>query len=389
MVLHDATILFLVAVVAAVNGGVFASAGLMTPRRNAGPLWSAAAFLLAASAISVWVMPEHSIWRPVAFNVPVLLSHAFLLAGVLLFLGYRDFGRVLALVTGVAIVAGLWLTFVQPNRDLRVFVTAITGCGLRLTAAWFLIRIRGPHARGAAIVAAAVLAAEGLLLLDHALAGLAGKVGWVGDDATSRWFTWLGRLITAAVSLPLLMLLGLSRLIGELRDSANHDHLTGLCNRRGFAAVTGVLLAHAKRNGAGASVLMLDIDRFKRLNDRFGHAVGDEVLKAMGKTLRNTLRGSDVAVRWGGEEFCALLLSSDGKGSHSTAERIRQEFTQACKKITALRGGNVSVSIGIAYGMLKDNSFDDLQKQADQALYAAKEAGRDRVMAGNKLVVDG
>ena len=130
---------------------------------------------------------------------------------------------------------------------------------------------------------------------------------------------------------------------------------------------------------------MLDIDRFKKLNDRFGHSVGDEVLRTIGKTLHATLRGSDVAVRWGGEEFCALLLSTDGKGAHTTAERIRRDFALACKNIEALRGGPVSVSIGISYGALSENDFDSLQQQADRALYAAKEAGRDRVVASGSL----
>lgn len=387
MPLNDLSILFVVAVAATVNGVVLAWAATMTPRREPALLWSAGSFLLALSAASVFLVPDPaSIWRGPAFNIPALLSHAFLLAGVLRFCDRPAYWGPLGALLGGSLALTLWLSLVEPNRDLRVFAAAIVGAFLRLAAALVLLLSRGPHHRGVAAVVAGALALEGVLLIDHALAGLRGLVPVIGtDDELSRWRTWLARMFTATVSTPLLMLLGLSRLMGELRESANNDTLTGLCNRRGFFLRTGPLLAHGQRLKQLGSVLMLDIDRFKSLNDRFGHGVGDAVLRAMGATLSSVLRGSDTAVRWGGEEFCVLLPGTDGAGAHVGAERIRAEFARRCKAIPELARENVSASIGIAYGHWHKVDFETLQQQADAALYAAKNGGRDRaVMAESR-----
>jgi diguanylate cyclase (GGDEF)-like protein len=382
MPLHDLSILFVVAVAATVNGVVLAWAATMTPRREPAVLWAVGSFLLALSAASVFLVPDPaSAWRAPAFNIPALFSHAFLLAGVLRFCDRPAYWAPLGGLLGASLLLTLWLSLIEPDRDLRVFSAAIVGAFLRLTAALVLLLSRGTHHRGVAAVVAGALGLEGVLLIDHALAGLRGLVPVIGtDDALSRWPTWLARMFTATVSTPLLMLLGLSQLMGELRESANNDTLTGLSNRRGFFLRTGPLLAQGQRLKQLGSVLMLDIDRFKSLNDRFGHAVGDAVLRAMGATLGSVLRGSDTAVRWGGEEFCVLLPGTDGAGAHVGAERIRAEFARRCKAIPELAKENVSASIGIAYGHWHKVDFDTLQRQADAALYAAKNGGRDRAV---------
>lgn len=130
------------------------------------------------------------------------------------------------------------------------------------------------------------------------------------------------------------------------------------------------------------SFLFFDIDYFKKVNDTYGHAVGDEVLKEVAQTLRSSLRSEDIVARWGGEEFVAVLLGAKEKESKIKAEEIR-------KKVEAMNFADpkdlkVSVSIGVA-GFEEGISFEDLVKRADKALYKAKETGRNKVVAYSEV----
>lgn len=380
MQLHDYTILFLLAVIASVNGVVLGWGSLLSGKMRAPWFWSAASLTLALAAGAALWSPDA--WRPILFNLPLTLSHGLWLAGTLRFCGRppRD-----GIVFGVVLLVALCtvsLTLLYPDRNLRIFLAASATALLRLTTGVVLWRCCQDHDRWVARTTAAVIATESLILFDHAFAALHGGVPGIGNDPQSlRQMTWFGLLLTAVVTTPLLMLLGLSRLLGELRESAHQDGLTGLPNRRGFFAQIGPLLAHGQRGERRTAVLMLDVDHFKQINDRHGHTAGDSVLHEMGATLREILRRSDVPVRWGGEEFCVLLPDTDGAGAGILAQRIRQRFSERCRSIQALAKQRVSVSIGIAYGLLKQHPFEILQQQADAALYAAKDAGRDRAVA--------
>lgn len=382
MALSDTTLMLSILLVGAVNAVVLAWAAVLGARRRPALYWAAGSAMLALCAGSVFLVTDPaSPWRGLLFNGPGLLSHACWLAGVLCFVERERPLRLLAALVVVCLLAVLWLSLVQPDRDLRIFVGAGTSGVLRLATAFALVLFHGGHSRAVALVAAAVIGVDGVMLVDHALAGLAGAAPSIGTAPnTPRGLTWISMLVSATVATPLLMLLGLSRLLGELRASANQDSLTKLPNRRGFYDRIGPLVAHSRRLKQLGSVLMLDIDRFKTLNDRFGHGVGDDVLRAMGGTLSSVLRGSDTAVRWGGEEFCVLLPGTDGAGAHVSAERIRAEFARRCKAIPGLAREDVSASIGIAYGNWHKVDFDTLQQQADAALYAAKNGGRDRAV---------
>lgn len=168
------------------------------------------------------------------------------------------------------------------------------------------------------------------------------------------------------------------RLKEELARQATTDELTGMRNRRSLLETARQEFARATRYGHSLSVLMLDIDDFKRINDAYGHDVGDKVLKAVADACRRELRDSDVLGRLGGEEF-GVLLPNTGSGSAAVvAERLRA-------RIDALRlggdwGGDImpKVSVGVA-GMEGASRIEAVLKRADQAMYAAKAAGRNRV----------
>ena len=166
----------------------------------------------------------------------------------------------------------------------------------------------------------------------------------------------------------------------ELRLQAETDPLTGLANRRKFFTALRLVGKRVARKGDRSSVLMLDLDHFKAVNDRYGHAVGDAVLRSFAEILRDSLRSSDLAGRVGGEEFAVLLPHTDLAGAVLLAERIRHAVATYCRvpEHPELR---MTVSIGVSELLPEDPTPEAALARADAALYAAKQAGRNRVMA--------
>jgi len=156
------------------------------------------------------------------------------------------------------------------------------------------------------------------------------------------------------------------------------DPLTGLLNRRGLEAELPKLLALARRYQAPISVVMLDIDRFKRVNDTYGHPVGDEVLKHLGRILQASVRREDLAVRYGGEEFLLFLYGADRLAAKEVVERIRYRFRH--QRVDPIPYP-LTLSAGIAGGEVPESEaqLEDWVLKADYALLRAKETGRDRV----------
>lgn len=159
---------------------------------------------------------------------------------------------------------------------------------------------------------------------------------------------------------------------------AQLDPLTGLNNRRAFYDKTGSLWSQAIRHGHPASVMLLDIDRFKQINDAHGHAHGDEVLKAMAGILVQSVRQEDVLARWGGEEFIVFLPETDRQEAMALAERLRVEI--AAMRVPGGTGETaVTASFGIAQAEGHHVTLDALIASADECLYQAKQQGRNRV----------
>jgi len=159
---------------------------------------------------------------------------------------------------------------------------------------------------------------------------------------------------------------------------AQLDPLTGLNNRRAFYDRTSPLWAHVNRHGHVASVMLLDVDHFKQLNDAYGHAHGDEVLKVLANILRYSVRQGDVLARWGGEEFIVFLPETGQEAAVALAERLRTEFADT--PIPHEAGASVvSASFGIAQKADHHLTLDALIAAADECLYRSKQDGRNRV----------
>ena len=174
-------------------------------------------------------------------------------------------------------------------------------------------------------------------------------------------------------------------LVGELRSAAQTDLLTGLYNRRGFEAAAAALFEQAKSGSRWISVVLFDLDHFKKINDIHGHDVGDIVLRHVAAVAKHNFRQFDLLVRHGGEEFLALLPDVTPDEAAAVAEAVREAIERA---VIILPGGEslvVTASFGCA-GRTQaggGHHFEDLVKRADMALYAAKASGRNCVVAGS------
>src|ERR1051325_1768601 len=159
-------------------------------------------------------------------------------------------------------------------------------------------------------------------------------------------------------------------------EAAFTDHLTGLANRRRFERQLEREVNRTLRLEHPFSLLMIDIDNFKRLNDTFGHDAGDEAIRRIGKVLREGTRGIDLAARIGGEEFAVLLVETSREGGYEVAERLRN----AIKQIEIPNASNITASFGVAECPSCAQTSTDILKAADNLLYQAKRIGRDRVV---------
>ena len=160
----------------------------------------------------------------------------------------------------------------------------------------------------------------------------------------------------------------------RLAQLAAMDELTGVGNHRAFQEQLAVELAIARRQGAPLSLLMVDIDHFKRLNDTQGHPTGDEILRSFAGLLRDRARAGDFVARYGGEEFAILCPGSDERQSHTFAERLRQAIEEAPWSL-----GQVTASFGVATTDGDIVTRTELLGAADNALYQSKRDGRNRV----------
>jgi diguanylate cyclase (GGDEF)-like protein len=171
-----------------------------------------------------------------------------------------------------------------------------------------------------------------------------------------------------------------ARMVQKLETMATTDGLTGLLNKRAMLDAAAQRVAAASRFGGKLSLLVVDIDFFKKVNDTYGHDIGDIVIKGLGKVLERAKRTTDVVARFGGEEFVVLCEQTDEAGALMLGERIREELGRT---VFPTPNGPLSVtcSVGVATFPEAGGSWDDLFKAADEALYTSKRGGRNRVSA--------
>ncbi|MCQ4296940.1 sensor domain-containing diguanylate cyclase [Pseudomonas stutzeri] len=197
--------------------------------------------------------------------------------------------------------------------------------------------------------------------------------------APVRRALWINLLICFSVTATVLSLVGLisRRYLQRIETMATHDALTGLLNRHGFALVAGQAILETRRQQGSLCAVILDLDHFKQFNDRHGHLAGDFVLRHFAQLLSRQIRQSDLVSRWGGEEFVVLFKDTDFATAASLAERVRAATEAELFNYDGTRL-EVTVSIGAAR-LAPKGTLEQMLREADEALYRAKNSGRNRV----------
>jgi len=339
--------------------------------------WWAAVFATAGASALCYAFRNEAEWLSIIFgNALTLWAGGLLWTGVVVFVG-KPVRPLLAALGGVIWVAGLW------RADIHFRIAEISAISVIYESAAAVELFRYNRIRDQRLVSsratAWIIALQAAF--DFALA-LAAPFLAVDDQSfiTSPYLKYRFLELSGFIAILgfLLALLSKERLASRREIAAMIDPLTGLPNRRAFDRA----VERAKRSAPApaTAVLVFDLDNFKFINDRFGHAVGDRVLAAFGATATRNIRSNDMLARIGGEEFVAILSPADRASALAIAERIRSAFI---RDAAHLAEGAATVSVGVA--VLEDESPDlaAMTRIADDALYRAKAEGRNRVIFAN------
>jgi diguanylate cyclase (GGDEF)-like protein len=379
MQIDSFTVLLFALFIKLVLGGLFAVFWLKN-RTSPWFMWWGVA-LASGSVTAALFMLRTTIENYLTLGV----GNAFLLIGVLCtWQGTRTFGRRNALWLPVLAVPTVWLAiclvpgFIE-TIEYRIALSSTTVATLFGLACWECWRDRHEALSSRwpviVILASLVLFFALRIPLMHFLpfpfGALPMQPGWLGAfNLILFGHTFLLVVLVVAMSK--------ERLELEQRTKAQTDPLTGALNRRAFMARGERLVVRHRHEDATLSLLFLDLDHFKALNDRFGHSGGDDVLTCFVGLVNACIRPTDFLFRMGGEEFCCLLPYTGVEQAALVAERIRQQV-EAASVIVGGMPAKATVSIGIASTEEFGYDLDALIRQADNAVYAAKRAGRNRV----------
>ena len=279
----------------------------------------------------------------------------------------------MTVITGVALVQ-VWFTLVEPSYHMRLILTTVVTAVLSGVHAWLVFRQGSiTFARGLAVsVLIFLLTAQVMRLVTSFSMPFPTNAAFLDKSPIQLIYvtSFAFSILLFSIST---VLMATDRLRIELEHLANHDSLTNALTRRNLDDACRSELERCRRHGRSMALLMMDLDHFKAINDRYGHQTGDRVLTTFVAKVNALLRGPDQLGRFGGEEFVALLPDTALDEALLVAERIRD----ACA--LADQAPACTVSIGVTTNQRDDDSVDTLLARADTALYRAKANGRNRV----------
>lgn len=353
--------------------GGYARAGADTPALR---LWRWAKLVQGCGHLLGWLRPAYdSTWLAVAANTLLVLGVMMEVAAYCSFFGFARWGRVLYPACALALLLyhGARFGGASPNH-LMAMMSAMFAA-LSGTMAYLLLR-----QRDASLLQRIVGGNDLLFFIAMCLRGYSGMSdagAAVFTTSAVQSFVYLTGYLLMIVNSFGFLLLCKERCDATLARLASCDSLTGLANRYAFFEQTEKARLLALRQRQPVALMMLDIDYFKRLNDRYGHAAGDDALCAFARTAAATLREHDILGRLGGEEFALLLPATDREGAMQAAERLRMAVEQTP---IAFDGQTVVLTVSIGLVMVRAaEPISAALARADHALYLAKSAGRNRV----------
>jgi diguanylate cyclase (GGDEF)-like protein len=335
--------------------------------------WWGAAYLMGGSAVAMWSAQGMVLAvTPEVPNALLFVACGVIWSGARLFHGRRVMPAALLAGCLVWLMAVQFPDFVASNAARVVLSSLIIASYIFLTFLELRCERRRPVA--SSWFAIGVPALHGAVFLSPIALTLFVPPGSYADG----WFTLfaLEVLLYVIGTAFIVVVMAKERVTLTYKTAAMTDALTGLFNRRAFYETAEKLIAQQARKRASVSVLAFDLDRFKSINDRFGHSGGDDALQLFAKIAKASLRTTDVVGRLGGEEFVAILPATAAEAA-IVGERVRAAFEAAGVQIAG-RAMAATVSIGVAAAQAPA-SVDQLIARADAALYRAKEGGRNRV----------
>ncbi len=315
-------------------------------------------------------------------NSLIGFGHGMVLVGIQRYLGRRSWFWPM-----LAVVAFMFLSvFVLPElrESLRWRVILQSGFYILLGfyAGGLLWRVRRPGMRlfhRAAAVVIMLFAALLALRFGYALISPALTTSFVSDPFQIGIFV-VSMIYGYALTMALVLILFREKQV-ELSDLAEQDALTGLYNRLSLDTIAEREMQRARERKTPLSIVLIDLDHFKDVNDRFGHQVGDRALCRAAELIEGVIRDSDFAFRYGGEEFMVLLPGADRQHAEQVAQRLRMEMGHGGVRIDG-REVDLRASFGVVECGTEGASWAECVTQADRALYRAKRGGRDRVELG-------
>jgi diguanylate cyclase (GGDEF)-like protein len=312
-------------------------------------------------------------------NICFLITGHLLVGGVIRRYGLRVPHALLGCLVAAGALGQVWFVLVQPDLTSRVFlINFLLGC-MSLVGAAKLHRAEKRHFVDRLLFWVTVLCAVNFLLRPASIMLLAGGFTDFGSFQQSFYWTtvqFTQVMISVLFALTLMVAIALD-LIAELRQEADTDKLSGLHNRRGFEREAGAALQACAARRLPACLMIVDLDHFKSINDSYGHAAGDEVIRLFGRHVAASLQPGMVAGRIGGEEFAVVVPDAELGAVRRFAEALRTGFPRES-------GGPLppdlspTVSIGLCLAGPGGELYE-LMRKADEALYHAKRLGRDQV----------
>lgn len=384
MILHAGTLIAVNALISLLSSLAFLLAYWIRPRFV--PPVSLLAWCMAYLAFSigfgVLMLPAFALsprWLGLIGNLLIDLGAALNVVAVVLYLRRpRSELWILGPAAALALVeVGYVLSHYENMRVMVALGCAVRGI-LTVGAATALWQCADESRRPVARLAAAIHALWALLLLSRMLWWLFNPAADGGSDPTTA-FGLTSRLVLTCAITPCFLWMLTRQLDAELLRHASRDPLTGLVNRRVVWEQGAARATQAARHRRPLAVLMIDVDHFKKVNDGWGHAAGDAVLRAVAQTLSDTVSPGDVIGRVGGEEF--LVLPAQAQRAAALAERLRAAVEGLA---IAIEGGAVlrcTISIGHAETADGSGAWQCAVTEADRALYVAKQAGRNRIVS--------
>ncbi|MDH5357730.1 MAG: GGDEF domain-containing protein [Gammaproteobacteria bacterium] len=319
-------------------------------------------------------------WSPLLSLAQLIVVIGLVLAwdGFRYFIGTPPLSRLALVVITAILLTWVVATQLQDSIQLRVLGNAIIVAALSALIARELLT--APKQISAAMRATGwVYGINAVVFLIRIFATdlSAQPTGPLNPNGFAAFMLLWWLCMTIAVTLGMVLMTA-ERLQADLDKQANRDPLTGVLNRRSFSLMAEKALVQSRRYDKPLSILMMDLDRFKQINDRLGHSAGDILLCRFAAIAGQVLRGEDVFCRFGGEEFVALLPNASAELAQVAAERLRTTFAADSAKTETLENDlplSPTVSIGIAE-LEQDEDIETLIRRADKALYQAKKKGR-------------